>query len=47
MPRAAQDTGVRADFFERAVADLEEQAAEGLTTHSGPEAVRHLMTRRS
>ncbi|QEU90894.1 NAD(P)-binding domain-containing protein [Streptomyces kanamyceticus] len=47
MLRAARDAGVRADFFERAVAELEERAADGVTEYTGPETVRRLRTRRS
>ncbi|GGK21753.1 6-phosphogluconate dehydrogenase [Streptomyces camponoticapitis] len=44
MAQASRDAGVRADYFERSVAALERQCAEGLTVYSAPEAVRDLRT---
>ncbi|MGA4845834.1 NAD(P)-binding domain-containing protein [Streptomyces sp. G5(2025)] len=42
MAQAARDAGVRADYFERSGADLEEQIAQGRTLFAAPEAVRRL-----
>ncbi|MEV8017904.1 hypothetical protein AB0O76_16485 [Streptomyces sp. NPDC086554] len=47
MARASRDAGVRAGCFERAVADLEARAAEGITAYTGPDSVRRLRTRES
>ncbi|MEU7583721.1 NAD(P)-binding domain-containing protein [Streptomyces sp. NPDC041068] len=42
MLGATRDAGVRADFFERSVAELEKRIAEGRTAYTGPDAVRAL-----
>ncbi|MGA4837618.1 NAD(P)-dependent oxidoreductase [Streptomyces sp. G45] len=44
MARASRDAGVRADYFEQSVADLEKQVAEGATVYTGPDVVRRLRT---
>ncbi|WP_172384205.1 hypothetical protein [Streptomyces sp. MNP-20] len=42
MARASRDAGVRAEYFERAAAALEQQLAEGQAVYSAPGEVARL-----
>ncbi|GGV41937.1 NAD(P)-dependent oxidoreductase [Streptomyces spectabilis] len=44
MAQASRDAGVRADYFERSAAAMEQQLAEGITAFTAPEAVQRLRT---